>query len=61
MKQVEDIQDLVSNLGDELASYLTKPNKSKSKRIRVMLGRIKNQATSYRKILRDLDDKGYSK
>lgn len=57
-----DINDLTKVAGEllkEIDSYNTKPNKAKSKRIRLLLGQIKNATPGLRATLVEADKSGY--
>lgn len=45
---LEQLTQTVEKLNDELASYKDNPTKASSKRIRLLLGSLKNQTPSYR-------------
>ena len=54
-----ELQTQLESLLNEVASFNEKPNKAKSKRIRVKLGKLKNDTPILRRELMSLDTKGY--
>jgi outer membrane murein-binding lipoprotein Lpp len=59
MEKVRELQAEVESLKNEIESFLEKPNKAKSKRIRMALTQLKKFATEYKRVLIDLDKQGY--
>jgi uncharacterized protein YlxW (UPF0749 family) len=59
MEKVRELQTEVESLKNEIDSFLEKPNKAKSKRIRMALTQLKKFATEYKRVLIDLDKQGY--
>ena len=57
-KELEQLEKLTVALGSELAAYKEKPTKASSKRIRMVLGDIKKNTSSFRSILVGLDKSG---
>jgi len=56
---MKDVLSVVQNLNTELVAYIDKPTKAKSKRIRLLLGQIKNTTPAIRAKLVELDKAGY--
>ena len=59
MEEIIKLQDEIEKLSDNLYDFIERPNKSKSKNLRLELGEVKKKITDYRKILMDLDKAGY--
>lgn len=59
MDEIESLQEETNNLSDNIYEFLSNPNKTKSKNLRVELGEMKKKITDYRSILMELDKKGY--
>ena len=57
---MNELQTQIESLLEEVTSYNDKPNKAKSKRIRLQLGKLKNDTPIVRKELMDLDAAGYT-
>lgn len=56
---MNEVETQLLNLLAEVSSYKETPTKAKSKRIRLQLGKLKNDTPILRKELMDLDAKGY--
>ena len=59
MNDVEALLNTVKSLNDELVSYVDKPNKAKSLRVRKLVLQVKNVAPTMRAKLVELDKAGY--
>ena len=59
MNEIKLLAVEIATLTENLESFIEKPNKAKSKRLRLELGELKKKVTGYRTILLDLDREGY--
>ena len=59
MNEIKLLTVEVSTLLENLESFKERPNKAKSKRLRLELGELKKKVTGYRSILLELDKEGY--
>ena len=59
MDEILKLQVKIKVLSDELASFVEKPTKASSKRVRMQLNDLKKDITAYKQILVELDKAGY--
>ena len=59
MNEITNLNTEAEALATNVADFIEKPNKAKSKRLRLELGELKKKITDYRRILIELDTAGY--
>ena len=59
MNGITNLNTEAEALAANVADFIEKPNKAKSKRLRLELGELKKKITDYRRILIELDTAGY--
>jgi len=59
MNEIKTLAEEIQALSESTESFIDKPNKAKSKRLRSGLNDLKKKVTEYKKLLIELDTAGY--